>query len=183
MPFLGYVGAIDPGVRGCGVSLYHGGKVVRAEYIKNPAAFGCDARVASLMAEAADMWVKEHLYLHAGRMGVTLGRLVVEVPRVYPAANQKGDQNDLISVALVAGACAGGIAAEDVVTYYPREWKGTMDGDALIENYVKPGINPGEAKAVILPRAKGLAHNVWDSVGIGLHYLGRLVPRRAYHKE
>jgi hypothetical protein len=173
--------AVDPGVRGCGVSLFEGGKLQgftlkSAAYVRNPVNAGGDAFAASCMANAVYDWA----CYAAGDAG-DLKHLVIEVPRVYPAAQQKGDQNDLISVALVAGAVAGRFRL--VKTYYPRDWKGTIDADRLIEEWIKPRLSKIEWGAVTLPTANSLAHNVFDAIGIGLKFVDRFEPKRIFSKE
>lgn len=179
---LGFVGALDCGVRGVGASLWYNRRLMAASYVVNPVLKGMDCKSAAVLSEEVGMWFVRKMIEKGAAPGTYLSRLVIEVMQVYDAAQQKGDQNDLIGVALVCGACAGGISAEDVVTYKPRDWKGTADPDRLIER-IKGQIDPTESKTVTLPSAKGLGHNVWDSIGIGLHYYGRLVPLRVFHKE
>ncbi len=99
----------------------------------------------------------------------------VEVPRVYPAAKQKGDQNDLIAVAMVAAACASAFVGANVFSYYPRDWKGTIDGDVMTER-IKGRLAPHELERVQL--AGALSHNIFDGIGIGLHHFNRLQPKR-----
>ncbi len=184
MASMGTVVTVDPGCRGCGVTYWYEARLTAAAYIKNPVLKGQDAMSASVLAEKVGMWVRENATTKklSGIFAADIFRLVVEVPRIYPAGSQKGDQNDLIGVALVAGAVASAVMSEDVIQYFPREWKGTAKKEDVIE-IIKSRIDSEESKAVILPRAQDLAHNVWDSVGIGLHYFGRLLPARKYHKE
>jgi len=65
--------------------------------------------------------------------------VVIEVPRVYPAARQKGDQNDLITVAGVAFAIAARLRLPPyaITSYYPREWKGNLDPDEVMIPRIK----------------------------------------------
>ncbi|WP_246137120.1 hypothetical protein [Myxococcus llanfairpwllgwyngyllgogerychwyrndrobwllllantysiliogogogochensis] len=114
------------------------------------------------------------------RLGNEPHQLVIEMPRVYSAAHQKGDQNDLIQLAGVVGMLGGylpNVASRRSV--YPRDWKGTVDADAFIER-IKQRLSPVEHLRVELPSATSLHHNVWDAIGIGLHALGRLAPRRVF---
>ncbi|MCP3060953.1 hypothetical protein LXT21_19390 [Myxococcus sp. K38C18041901] len=107
-------------------------------------------------------------------------QLIIELPRVYSAAHQKGDQNDLIQLAGVVGMLGGllpSVASRRSV--YPRDWKGTLDADAFIER-IKQRLDATEHLRVELPATSSLHHNVWDAIGIGLHALGRLAPRRVF---
>lgn len=135
-----------------------------------------------------------------GRMGAEVGSrivttvsdpielVVVERMKSYSHANQKGDQNDLIHLAEVGGVAAGIIAGvrlvddglvADIEHIDPFAWKGNVPGDIFIER-IKDALKPHElrvAEAAIardLGRAKSLAHNIWDGIGLGLHRLGRL---------
>jgi len=69
-----------------------------------------------------------------------------------------------------------------VTTYYPRDWKGTADADEVVIPLIQSRITEIERSRVQLPSAS-LAHNVWDGVGVGLKLLGRLEPRRVFHRE
>jgi hypothetical protein len=61
----------------------------------------------------------------------------------------------------------------------PRQWKGTVDKDVMIER-IKTSLDLSEMKNVCLPKAKGLHHNVWDAIGIGLWASGRLSAKRVF---
>jgi hypothetical protein len=95
---------------------------------------------------------------------------VIECPQVYVHSRAKGDPNDLIRLALMAGVIVGAIGQKNVVEYRPAEWKGQVPKDVMTER-IKRSLNKGEQSRVVLPRAMSLAHNVWDAVGIGLHHL------------
>lgn len=105
-------------------------------------------------------------------------RVVIEMPRVYPVSRQKGDPNDLLQLARVVGRLQEHYLAQGktVELVEPRTWKGTLAKGAMTER-IKGRLHAHEMDCVALP-AKHLAHNVWDAVGIGLHALGRLSPRK-----
>lgn len=165
--------SLDPGIRGCGVAAFLDGTLRRAAYVRNPITKGGDAAAVTAMAITIHRWT----YMVLGPYIMPI--VAVEVPRVYPAARQKGDQNDLITVAGVAFAVAAlhhkGFAP--AVTYYPREWKGTVDADGVMVPRIKNRLTV-EEKKVLEPCAKSVEHNVWDAIGIGLKALGRLDPKR-----
>ncbi|WP_255442147.1 tyrosine-type recombinase/integrase [Corallococcus sp. Z5C101001] len=57
-------------------------------------------------------------------------RSLIELPRVYAAAHQKGDQNDLLQIAGVVGTLGGALApVAGRRRVYPRGWKGTLGAD------------------------------------------------------
>lgn len=166
--------AIDPGIRHFGAALFGGvGQMTlhRAALIRNPVKEGNDLAVAFAACEALIRWLGERTVI-AG-----IHTVVVEIPRVYPAARQKGDQNDLIALSGVAYAlsCAL-VAAEKRVRYFPREWKGTIDGDTMIGR-IEARLTAAE-HAAIEACPKSLRHNVVDAIGIGLKFVDRLEPRR-----
>lgn len=166
--------SVDPGCRGCGAALWAEGKLLSAEYIPNPMLKGLGVDSARHMAEALCCWVAPL---------VEGDSVVLEVPRVYPARFQKGDQNDLIALSLVVGAIAGAFESDlTFVQCFPRDWKGTADADRVVIPMIQGLLKSHETSAVRLPRSAELQHNVWDAVGIGLHYLKRLGPTRVFSK-
>lgn len=147
--------AIDPGVHYCGISHFYRGELQYAAYLD------IDETYRVICDELPLAW----LY-------------AIECPRIYPQSRQKGDQNDLIDLARTVGGlerwCEGKI---NII--YPREWKGTVDADVMVKR-IQERLSPEERKTAVLPSAKSKHHNVWDAVGIGLHVLGRLKPKRVY---
>ncbi|WP_237077344.1 hypothetical protein [Myxococcus xanthus] len=142
---------------------------------KNPEPQGGALSLASwaAMAFAVREWLRP-------RLGDEPFQLVIELPRVYAASHQKGDQNDLIQLAGVVGMLGGSLLGIDSRrSIYPRDWKGSLDADAFIER-IKQRLNAAEHLRVELPATSALHHNVWDAIGIGLHALGRLAPRRVF---
>lgn len=98
--------------------------------------------------------------------------LVIELPQVYYGAKQKGDANDLVSLAFAAGKIASRFVC--YTTVKPRDWKGTVKKEVMLKRILSK-LTDGELtilKGLGLP--KSLEHNVVDAVGIGLHSLGRL---------
>lgn len=141
---------IDPGKRGCGVAWGGESVLYRARYLAPPfpAQFG----------------------------GPDADKVYLELMR-YRTGDRRSVPNDLLDVAtqgaLLAGSLGGG-----VVLVEPRTWKGTIDGDAMVER-IRGRLTPQEIACVELPRAvKTLGHNVWDAVGIYLWATGRLNPKR-----
>lgn len=170
--------SIDPGLRHCGVAVFdvptrERATLQAAGMPKNPERQSGEMSLASWasMAFAVREWLRPHLSDEPFQ-------LVIELPRVYAAAHQKGDQNDLIQLAGIVGTLGGalpGVASRRSV--YPRDWKGSVDADTFIER-IKQRLDAAEHLRVELPATSALHHNVWDAIGIGLHALGRLAPRR-----
>ncbi|NPD29210.1 hypothetical protein [Corallococcus exiguus] len=169
--------SIDPGLRHCGVALFDvpSASLLCAGLPKNPKPAHGALSLASWasMSSAVQTWLRPRVLDEPFQ-------LVIELPRVYAAAHQRGDQNDLIQLAGVVGTLG---AALSLVTerrsVFPRDWKGTLDADAFIER-IKQRLESAEHLRVELPAAHDLHHNVWDAIGIGLHALGRLAPRRVF---
>lgn len=156
------VASIDPGKHSAGVAVFYNEQLQLAKYVERKG---------------------EHLAKHV-RTAIGHGRavagkqfgpleLVIEIPQIYQRAYQKGDQNDLIWVAFEAGRMLQAIEPTRYVTVLPREWKGQTPKDVMCRR-IESKLGPLELERVKLPKAKSLHHNVWDAVGIGLKYLGRL---------
>ncbi|NNB91955.1 hypothetical protein [Corallococcus exiguus] len=169
--------SIDPGLRHCGVALFDvpSASLLCAGLPKNsePAHGALSLASWASMAGAVQAWLRP-------RIQDEPFQLVIELPRVYAAAHQRGDQNDLIQLAGVVGTLGGALApVTERRSVFPRDWKGTLDADAFIER-IKQRLESAEHLRVELPAAHDLHHNVWDAIGIGLHALGRLAPRRFF---
>lgn len=162
--------AIDPGVRGVGAALFDVARkeLIRAAYVQGNQDRNSPIVLAQFVALKLVQWIGFTEGLRRSTCSAA-----IEVPRIYPAGQHKGDQNDLINVALVSGACAS--LFNDVFQYYPREWKGTMDPDKMTER-IKGRLSVAESVAV--SRIGALDHNTFDAVGIGLFAVGRLQPER-----
>jgi hypothetical protein len=102
-------------------------------------------------------------------------RVVIEIPKIYPFKNQKGDQNDLIKLAVQAGIC---IAAASpfchVEEVHPQEWKGQRPKEVDNKHTLSLLYDPVELDVFnSLQISKNLRHNVLDAIGIGLWVLKR----------
>ncbi len=103
---------------------------------------------------------------------MNLDSLVVEIPQVY-AGKAKGDNNDLINLAIVAGACAAGCHQSVLAT--PRRWKGTMKKEAHHARLLSKLMLPERRllETILARYAKGLQHNLLDAVGLAAWLCGR----------
>jgi len=146
--------AIDPG-KVTGAAYFEDGELVRAEV--------CTFEECRLFIE------------NAARIGASRrsGTCVIEVPQVYPGQQQKGDQNDLITLAVMVGQyveCARMQRFEPVLVK-PREWKGQLPKDVCWSR-VSAALSVEEIKRIPkLPKSK--AHNMQDAIGIGMWFLKR----------
>ena len=147
--------AIDPGKRACGFAeFYENGELAQASFVR---AKDQDSVVAAVREEIANN---------------PAPTLVIEFPRVYPLRQQKGDPNDLMELAYVVGGISSFPFWGKRVRYYPRDWKGTVDPDVMTGR-IRRCLSSAEQSDIESPGA-ALEHNVFDAIGIGLYYFGRL---------
>jgi len=108
-------------------------------------------------------------------LNTTYLEVVIERPLIYRPRLMKGDPNDLIVLALLAGrfqerALAAG-AEVKLVT--PVEWKGSVPKE-VSNSRTLAKLRP-EEKAILdgVKCAASAKHNVVDALGIGIWRLGR----------
>lgn len=146
---------LDPGVKAAGVAIYEDNELSRA-FLASGSGWQDTAQTAwELILDGYPF----------GLRGLN-PELAIEIPQVYE--KRKTDPNDLISLALMAGAFAG--RAVEVTTYLPRIWKGQVPKHIMTRR-IKKKLSPEEMTRVELPSARSLQHNVWDAVGIGQYHL------------
>lgn len=146
--------AIDPGVRRMGVA----GFDLKGELLY--AFLACGDKWPETIQAVRD-WVVDR--------DDVCDRLVVEKPQVYVQRKLKGDPNDLIDVAVVVGALISSFGFGNFTLYRPHEWKGQVPKEVAVER-IKAALSDKELQRLELP-AKSYQHNVYDAIGIGLHYL------------
>ncbi len=162
---------IDPGIQCTGAALFHDGELVSAHMIR--ATDVAEAiRAAYLYRNLFSQFSPEHSR-----------DATIEIPQSYGAARQKGDQNDLLSLALVAGAWAGLAVSNGVAVRYlrPAEWKGQVPKEKMHARLLgdvktrQPGLLTAPERAVLanMPGPTGLKHNAYDAVCMGLVLQGR----------
>jgi len=170
--------AVDPGIRGCGVALFIEGKLLEATYIKNPVKKGNDPEVSANMAYEVFAWYCTQIE----KFPVIDIELLLEKQQTYGGKAARGDANDLFPLAAINGALVAYIKSRRTISYFPREWKGNVNADIMIER-IKSRLTTEEMSTVMLTSAKSLHHNIWDAVGIGLYHLCRLEKTRIIHRE
>jgi len=96
---------------------------------------------------------------------------VIEIPRAYPLGKGKGDPQDLIKLAILAGDLRGFYRRHGLHTELvePRRWKGTVPKDIHGER-VLGALAPDEA-AILPTLPKSKRHNMVDAIGLGLWWL------------
>lgn len=175
---------MDPGLRHCGLALFHKRQMVWSSLAKNKAKKERGPAAWVAMAEA----VVDDL-----PAGTQVEAVVTEYPEVYKKPKKKtfhygrygGRQeggseainpNDLLELSGVVGAvCAKlGIDSGLVLGYLPKEWKGQTHKKVtkarMFEILEAPEVSnlPSHEKV-----PEYLRHNVYDAVALGLHHLGR----------
>jgi len=156
----GFGVAIDPGVRGCGVAVFHDGEFVHAQYT------GCFGGQVHPLLEPGARLLSEV----SGIFDLGVSELVIEKPKVYDTRHQKGDQRDLVNLAIVVGGImeAASPFVGSILLVEPWQWKGQTPKEISNER-TKAALTKAELEGVSLPKAKSLHHNVWDAIGIGLY--------------
>jgi hypothetical protein len=107
------------------------------------------------------------------RRGKLAGDCIIEVPQVYPGQQQKGDQNDLINLAVMVGEYAAHATSVGfkVRLVRPREWKGQLPKDVCWRR-VRETLTPLELDTMAkLPKSR--AHNMHDAIGLGTWFQKR----------
>jgi hypothetical protein len=155
--------SVDPGLRACGVAAWNAAtkSLVHAGFVINQGTGWVS------MVDAVRFAVG---LISPAAVATANVQLAIEIPQVYGRALWKGDPNDLIDLAGLVGAFVHCFPEGRV--YRPAEWKKQVTKE-VTEHRAKKRLTEEELSRVVLPSAKGLRHNVWDAVGIGLHHLER----------
>lgn len=170
--------AVDPGVRCLGGAFFGSGVLKRGWIVRNPKGDGSLSDHMRMVRLYRDS-IFSDLAPGAAKFDYFQScHLAIEVPQVYRASKQIGDQNDLINLAIVAGGVAGLFEPELVFRYYPREWKAQVDPEVSNQRVLER-LTPEELEALEDVPAS-LRHNMLDAVGIGLKRLGRFEPRKVF---
>jgi hypothetical protein len=154
--------SVDPGVKHVGLALWDDGELQRAWLAKTELPAICQ----DISDHTSPLFLEE---------------VVVERMQIYPGMRLRGDPNDLVSVTIVGAELVGMLRAGlrfpwpgMIATYvYPRSWKGNLKKNAHHPR-IMAALSQEEISMIELPRAKALAHNIIDAVGLGLHKLGRM---------
>lgn len=150
---------IDPGVRECGVAIEFDPLLSDYSY----SAFIVLASDSALHDRALSMARQAIVPIRRGEHIV----VCIEGQQVYRSESAKGDPNDIVKLATVAGVMLGVIAQHgfcDVSMPLPRQWKGGIKKDKhhprLKRDY------PYWVEPVAADTPKSLQHHVWDAVGL-----------------
>jgi hypothetical protein len=145
--------AIDPGKKKLGWAFFSAGVLVR-----------CGLSRIDGIDTLGRLAVIHALQLPCATRGI------VELMTVYPGEG-KSAPSDLLDVATVGAEVAGRKC--DFVEYVrPRDWKGQVPKE-IHHPRIRERLESYE-----LVVAKGANHDTMDAIGLGLHALGRLTPRK-----
>lgn len=162
--------SIDPSVRAAGIAIFDRNKLVYTNVLRPSAVVQTMQGVSDVMDLAQEAWEKT--------MGVSFSpeTLVVELPQIYQQAQLKGDPNDLIPLAIMAGRLWERFKPKNMMLPLPKEWKGQRPKDvvtaATLSKLCKREIEIFNDDLIRVPN--GLRHNAMDAIGLGLWSLKRL---------
>lgn len=146
--------SVDPGVHHHGCALWEGGELI--------AAWMSEKDTPDILGEISS-YIPVDLLNH----------VVIECMQVY-ASTGVAKANDLLAVNWAAGELVGDLGHGLAVTKYkPRAWKGQVPKGIMVKRIIQK-LSIEERSRVELPTAASKQHNVWDGVGIGLKYWGRI---------
>ena len=144
---------VDPGIQHCGMAVFDGPDLTWAGLVSRP-------KSAHRLSGPALGPVAGHSYVVGA----------VEMMRIRPEARRKGNQNDLVDVAFVAGSIGPrlGVFLQPV---WPETWKGQVPKKIMVGRVVDK-LTATEMGYIDWPSGGGptggLNHNVADAIGIGL---------------
>lgn len=172
--------SVDAGINACGCALFKEGQgFSQGAYVLHRAWLA----KSDLRTEAASLerCVSMARAVVRGLSLEEVQGLIVfagEWQQAYTRAKSKGNPNKslLPLVGVLAAIAAQLPPSVELMQYLPHEWKGSIDADAFIER-IKARLSPGE-QTRIEACPPSLVHNVYDGIGIGLKYLGRLERHR-----
>lgn len=180
-PSLGCLVAIDPSINSCGVAIFKAGALWRVNTIECAKTKDIADRCYR-MSQNVVRWI--------GECKVRPRTIAIEWPQVYAVGKSKGDNNKLLGLSGVAIGVAtllGGVLAStgdeclQVVSYKPAEWAGQLPKTKTKNPSASPRARRIHTR---LTEEEALEwvddHDAIDAVGIGLHALGRMSPRRVY---
>lgn len=137
--------AIDPGAKNLGVAYFENSVLWRAWLHPTAERFG----LANICPQVVVI----------EKMQVFVGRSVAK---------------DLIDLSIISGEIAGAMFnAYGTRAYYytGATWGGQTPKEVKNARVIQTLEKQGTLSCVEIPRAKSLAHNVWDAVGLGLYHL------------
>jgi hypothetical protein len=152
---MGRLIAVDPG-KHTGIAVFEGNRLRNIFLITN---------------DSLQLYIQDLVLICAG---LPPDRAVIEMPKIYDRKQWKGDPNDLMKVAFLAGIIHRSLfGTKEIKWVHPSDWKGQRPKN-VDNKYTLTLLTPDELKIIDNSKiAKSKMHNVLDAVGIGLWKLGR----------
>ena len=182
--------SLDPGSHVAGVALWQDGQLFSAAALKNTVE-GAGPYECGAMGRLIQSWVEDKVFEFWGTSRVV--QIAAEWPRVYSrgSGKSKADPNVNLPLAAVCGAVAALFPSAKMTHYNPSDWKGqvgkpdTVKEPYAIEAKVRARLSPDEIKVLEenWPSSVKQTYDLIDSVGVGLHRLGRFERRRVFARE
>jgi len=151
--------SIDPGFRYFAYSIFHEGKIVKADLIKTK-------------SQQWDKWTNQPpSFIEIDDVIDSFNwvgkKALIEFPEIY---TQTPNPNDIIKLASACGAYTSILQRKgfDVEWVKPKEWKGTVPKNIML-NRIVAKIHEDEYNNIIKPKD----HNVIDAIGVGLWKIKR----------
>ena len=170
---------LDPGMGHPACAVFKDGRLVDCMRIAGSLDTTADPAMRScVVADGVMAWF-------SARDFDLLDEVAMELPQFYSRKKSKGDPNKLALLVLVCGAVAARMRTEygcAITCYHPGEWAGqlpksTKRGEALTS---PRGLRVVSKLSDAERGALADDHDSVDSVGIGLHHLGRFAPVRVF---
>lgn len=171
--------ALDPSINSAGIALFRDGVLVDAATIKAPKANTRWPYVRRCAWVAREVWKLVPV--------AEIKTFATEWPQTYAPGMSKARPSDLHPMAGVATAVAARFFDAELFSYLPKQWVvGTAKeaGRGIFKTSralrIASKLSPVE---LAVWAEKVNTHDAIDAVGIGLHQLGRLAPKRAISRE
>lgn len=149
--------SVDPGKLGAGVAVFEDRELTWAAFVEGKDWFDTAANVSTALHEIYDRTI------------IADALLVIEVMQIYKPKHSKGDPNKSLVPLLQMASALSGILFLKPEEFRPRQWKGQQPKSVTI-HLVKESLSEEEIDRIEMPK-KSLQHNVYDAIGIGIHYM------------
>lgn len=160
---MGRMIAFDPSTRFTGWAAFTRGLLWDCGLIK---AKGFDE-----MLDRTKSFCSQGSTLYQGSLGSN-SFAIIEKPQIYTRIKAKGDPNQMILLALIAGHIGALFNKREFIT--PNHWKGSVDKEVMCARVRSRWMNDDERALLAAKRIpKSYINNTLDAIGIGLHHLGR----------
>lgn len=166
--------SIDPSIRACGIAVFDKSKLVHANVLRTMAVVNPVISIEEIADKVLTSWEQT--------MGVSYAPevLIVELPQIYSGKQAKGDPNDLIPSAILAGVLWEKLKPKAIMLPQPKQWKGQLTKE-VTTNRVMEKLTDRELTNVsddLMRVPSNLRHNAYDAIALGIWGLERLKKRK-----